>query len=382
MNTKNVNIDKIVLEINNKYLNKLLNLKKNFEKISYKFNNQNIKNIMNEQRLLIKNIIIDIANYFDILKKADFIVLNGSYARCTNTLYSDIDLNIMYKDKYKDDIFPVELIINYILSSVLKFRGCDRIHTIMVYTNLINNHIPKLNCNGLFYKNHFIPYYLRENYEKLLYETYNTSRDYNVLIDYFYKLNKNNLLFNEWEYNFELVKDYGSYSLFKDKLKYNKKNYKNYKKLLIKEIEIIKKNILEYNYLNLDKQYIYIKDLKKILKTIPMKILYNALSVLSINNNLYSININCLYKSNIIDEDFNSAIYMYLWSILRVQIILNDKFNQDLSSHSNTYISSKKLYKYYYKKYRDDIIKITNNSINNIFNNIIKSLEECRMYEQ
>lgn len=75
-------------------------------------------------------------------------MFNGSFSRHSNIISSDLDLNIMYDDNLRSLLLPVELSINYILSKILKFKGCDRIHSIMVYTPLISNNCPKLIDNN------------------------------------------------------------------------------------------------------------------------------------------------------------------------------------------------------------------------------------------
>lgn len=138
-------------------------------------------------------------------------MFNGSFSRHSNIISSDLDLNIMYDDNLRSLLLPVELSINYILSKILKFKGCDRIHSIMVYTPLISNNCPKLiDNNKISYEFGQNLYYCRENYEQLLFETCNSSRDYKTLLNYV--SNSNNTSLEEWETNFELIIDYGKYN--------------------------------------------------------------------------------------------------------------------------------------------------------------------------
>ncbi len=88
-----------------------------------------------------KNVFIklikDVLSFYPELSKVQFIALNGSFARGSNIFASDLDFNLFYENKYRDILFPIELRIQYVLSKLLEFKGCDRIHSIMVYMPVI-----------------------------------------------------------------------------------------------------------------------------------------------------------------------------------------------------------------------------------------------------
>lgn len=370
----------IINNLKEKYSFELNKVKREYEFISMKYNKSKMRKCMDNQKKLIIDIINDVINYYPDLKKSDFIMLNGSYSRCTNIFTSDLDFNILYNDKYKKLLFPIELHINYVLTKILNYRGCDRIHTIMVYTPLIKNKRVKFVNNSVIkYNFKKIPYFCRENYEKLLYETFNTSRNYKNLIKYIKSYSYNNSICNEWANNFELIKDFGKYKDFAKEILIND-NYvskcKNYKNLIIKEIDYILHDIR--NSKNIEqKEVVVIKDFKYSCKECPMKILYKTLSILSRINNINTVNIKYLYSKKIINNSLDDSIHYYLHSILRLQLIL-DLYGLDLSSHSSKIINSSTLEKKYYEKYDESLYFITNKSIANLYNNIISTLQKER----
>ena len=271
--------EKIIIEINNLYGYELKKIKQEFLNCSKKFDIILFQKIIIEYKNILKKIIIDISFKYKELEKADFIMFNGSFARHSNIFNSDLDLNIMYKDKYKKDLLPVELKINYLLSKILNFKGCDRVHSIMVYTPLIYNYKPYLIDNKkINYNSVDIPYFCRENYEKLLFETFNSSRDYIELLKYIECIKT----IEEWESNFELIIDFGKFKDFEDKIKNLKQkkilniNYKN----VIEEIDFVINEIDNYKYLDNYKE-IDVKDLKAIIKAIPFKIIYKSLALIN-----------------------------------------------------------------------------------------------------
>lgn len=81
---------------------------------------------------LVKNIIYDILNSFDEIKKYNVCVfLTGSFARNTNKLNSDLDLHFCYSDKYKSRLFKCEEMIYFVLLNVFDLpRG--KVHNMIL----------------------------------------------------------------------------------------------------------------------------------------------------------------------------------------------------------------------------------------------------------
>ena len=82
----------------------------------YSFNANDFQNLILESKKILLRYLEEIFKIFPQLQIIPIsIFLNGSYAKEFNRPHSDIDINFVYPDKYKNDIFPIEEIINYII---------------------------------------------------------------------------------------------------------------------------------------------------------------------------------------------------------------------------------------------------------------------------
>lgn len=321
------------------------------------------KYYFNQYKIEVKNFLRELIDEFDEIKKYKFVVfLNGSFSRGTNTLFSDIDINYFYDNKYFDEMIQYEYKINYIIKEVMNFRGMDRIHSMVVYLPLISSNEYEYFSNNrypLFFEDGIIYYSCRENAEKLMFEMFNSTRNIDDVICY---LNKNDDVdnLNEWTNCFELVYDNGLYNEF----------------LKTRKVCKCSKNILDYilkceesfsndkHYFDEDIQEVYVSDLKYYYKS---SVIYNVYFMFAIafrlNKNLKMINFDDFINSNIFDDNFCNAFYSYINCIQKLQLLL-DFDNMDLSSHSSKIINIRELNVSYFE--------LTGNS------NIISELNELK----
>ena len=205
---KILDYEKIKLKYIQKYQNRIINLRNEYVNIYKKVTIEDFIEINMRYRNYIIQMILELVNEFKKIYKIDFcITLSGSLARNSNTLFSDVDINYLtYSCDYKN-IIDIEDKINFIIQEVLKFRGKDKIHSLVVYLPLVSNR--KLNLqNDNLYKLVFddgilnIP--CRKNSNKLLFEMYNSTRNLNEVINY---LNSNDTkdCINEWTYCFKFI---------------------------------------------------------------------------------------------------------------------------------------------------------------------------------
>lgn len=118
---KNINL--IIDELNKKYKEELNLIQNSKEK--------NIIN-MNYHCNIIKNIIQDSINYLDILNKYNICAfITGSFARCSCKKNSDIDFQLAYPQKYKNEVFKYEEMLYYIISSVVGLKRSS-VHAMLV----------------------------------------------------------------------------------------------------------------------------------------------------------------------------------------------------------------------------------------------------------
>lgn len=342
-----------------------------------------LKETMFNYRALIKQLITDIINEFDEFKKIKCcIMLNGSLARATNTLYSDIDINYFYSNENFEQMINIEEMVNYILQTILKYRGKDRIHSMVVYLPLIRN-----KYRDFFNKNEY-PIYLdddiiycscRENAQKLMYETYNSTRDINDLIEYLNK-NDNELNIKEWTNCFELIYDN---DLYKEYIK-KRVIFKGTDNILNIINDVLNSINSDANYINKNTEVVKIKDLKYFYKMLVFDNVYKILAIyFRLNNKFTSTNIKKFEEENIgIPKRFYDYFYYHLNLVQRLQYLLDDE-NMDLSFHSTKNISINKINIKYKEKFdSNNIIEDLNKSKYEFYKVCTKILEdEVKNYE-
>ena len=359
-----------------KYSDKILSLREIYMKSANGISINEFKKLNKLYREYIKNMIYYLTTQFKKYYNIDFCVtINGSLARHSNNLYSDIDINYLTAEKNYDIVIDIEDKINYILQNVLKFRGKDKVHSMVVYIPLVSNkkidYIAKNNyplkfVDGIMYNT------CRNNAEELMYQTYNSTRNIYDVINYFNKHDTSSLI-NEWTYCFEFI--YG------DKLEkiYNNKrkiclDTSNIKVLinnLIKKIKL--DNIyLDHNLLKVQNAY-----LKKVYKTTVLFNFYELLAIFyRMDKNINSFNLDDFYKnSNILNKKIFYYFNKYLMIIQNIQLIL-DMNNMDLSSHSDTIIDLCDINKKYFEiTGNSNVIKDLNKYKNKLYDMCISNLE-------
>lgn len=117
---------KIIIKYKKIYLPQIKKIKQKFIWTMNNYDKNSLINIMVEHRNLIKNLILDVINEFEEFRKIKCcIMLNDSLARGTNTFYSDIDINYFYSNDYFEKMINVEEEVNYILQTIMGYRGKD-----------------------------------------------------------------------------------------------------------------------------------------------------------------------------------------------------------------------------------------------------------------
>ena len=362
------NYNEILINHETKYSKKLSELKNKYsisgdslslrEKIEINrgYNNLVIK--------LIKSIIVDINKY----EKLDFgVFLSGSLARKSNTLFSDIDINyIITNDINYLKMIEVEDKINYIIKTILKFRGKDRIHSMVVYMPLKKNEIydkVTINKYPLNFADGIIYDKCRKNAEKLMYETYNSTRNLYDVIDYYNKHDNDNCV-HEWLYCTRFIYNNKIKNIFNSLRKINK----NPVNIKLKE-KIIKDIYQDFNFVDCKSSKIKICDLKKTYKSKIYKNFYNILAIEFKNNiNLKKFNIESLYNHCKKIRFLIILFYKYQTYVEKLESIL-DSLNLDLSSHDEDYIFINEINK-------ENILKKLNITKEYFYNECINYLEE------
>lgn len=353
-------------------------LKKKYELNISKLSIVDFKEFTSCYRNIIIKMIIELSKiFFKDYKYNVIIALTGSMARCTNTLYSDIDVNFLTDANDFKEIIDIEDKINYVLQNVVEFRGRDRIHTMVVYLPLVSNieydFILK-NKYPIKLEDSTIYFQCRRNAEKLMFGNYNSTRNIYDVIKYF---NENDTCWqlNEWSNCFKVILNNRVDYVYEK----HRTIYRDCGNIVFHIDNCIKAMKNDYNIIVNNSEIENFK-LKQIYKS---KVLFNIYNMLAIyyryDNTLKCFDICELeYNSKLLSKDFFEKFYQYLISIQNLQLVL-DKINLDLTSHSDEIINLKMINCYYKKiSKRESIINELNKNKKELYDISIKHLEKLR----
>lgn len=296
-NYNNPNYDGIIKKsnkINNDYLKEKKNLANDYENILLNFDYFRYQELMlRKKKLDVKYILKIIAIFKPILKSNVVIFLHGSYSRNMNRWHSDIDLNILYKNKYKSEYIVVEEFVNALIYQMLDFKGRDRIHNIMLYYPLCENKKYEITGNKhiIICPNNTFNFCCRDNYNSIYPLILNSSRDPKDLYRWILGEKHN----DENQYSFQGLNFKGR--IFVSNLTHNKSlqhTIGSLKKLICQTCDDIK------NVTKLEK-YMLISDLNKNIKIHNFHIINNFLLCLK--------EYICLKKGRCYSLDFYKIIH-------------------------------------------------------------------------
>lgn len=291
---------------------------------------------------LVKEIIIEVLDNFEILKKYNVCVfLTGSFARMTNKINSDLDLHFCYKNKYRDKLIKYEEIIYYILFSVFNLnRG--KVHNMIL--SKINQNNNKFLLNKLDSKrlkiifrsdSKKIEYTINGNIKSRIYLQYGNRKDLKYTFKYLKKEIK--LMNREWAHVFYVFTNKKKFMKYYNQLYiYEKKKINNYD--IIRRKERIKDYIDSINNMLKTINKNSMSDFKKIFQMEEFKILYEYISY---KRDMFLINgddwqfINLLDNQNILKED---SIYSYLMDYFYSLNDVTEPFKTRYSIHEDSYI--------------------------------------------
>ena len=352
------------------------------------------KNVLVKRKQLLLDLIKENVNYFENLRNIPItIYLNGSYARNSSRVNSDIDLNFMYPNKYIKKFLPLEDVISFIIGNVFDIDYRDRVHP-MGYLMLKNKY--KINKSKFFitcFKNNdMLISECRVNCYDIMYEYYNMPRSYKDICSY---LKSSNNLFsvNEFVYNNEVVfsntKNFIDETIKNSDLKImNNKNFLYYSHLNIEKII----DEIEYQIEILDAKVNKIKDFKKIYKTRPNVMLYKFFSVmrrllLYQKGLIIEIKVDKCFSNaeffHLLGKDLQQlekAYYSYLFCLTHIEKVFTDE-RIDFSSHTDESFS--KIDEKYNIKYGSPITVSIKESLKEYYNLLLVNFERVKdIYEQ
>ncbi len=143
-------------------------------------------------------------------------MIEGSYGRSSDRLYSDIDYTLIYNEEKTEFFQTVEELINLSLSIIFKITR-DRIHSIFTYLfkNICETKVSEKNNKfKMIFLDGKIEYRCRKNTIKDVVKNLFSVRDYNSLLSYLENQMKKSPL-TEWLYSFKIMENTTNYNIQK-----------------------------------------------------------------------------------------------------------------------------------------------------------------------
>lgn len=337
--------------------------------------NKNLKDslsIQQEHKKLIVELIKKVINIFDLKDKEIGIYLSNSFARGTNLLDSDIDINFLYANP--DDSIYEELISSILWQVIGKYR--DFIHDSISHRFIDKNNVGDI--ENVTYKIHFTDFDLIEEItpgnENLMYRLFNTKKDLNSFIKYYTEyLNDSEI--NEWIYFQVSLFDeckYLSYLFEYIKLHENKTSLfkvEVYKKRLIDDIMT---EIKELKVIQRDD----IRTIKKYYKNHIFKHINETLILLSKINKYDDFmpvidRINLINNNKLIDDikEYFGLIMTFNYLCDLYGIEFRTRYSHKIDKHFTNFCI---------KEYGSDIITEIANKALSIYNSLIETINEIK----
>lgn len=338
--------------------------------------NKDFKNslsIQQEHEKIIVELIKKVINIFNLKDKEIGIYLSNSFARGTNLLDSDIDINFLYANP-EYSIYE-ELISSILWQVVGKYR--DFIHDSISHRFIDKNTIG--NIETVTYKVHFSDFDLIEKIthgnENLMYRLFNTKKDLNSFIKYYTEY-LNNSEINEWIYFQVPLFDGCKYLTYLfDYIRLHENKTSLFKVELYKN-QLIGDIISEIKSLKTIKRD-DIQTIKKYYKNHIFKRIYETLILLSKANKCDDFipvidRINLINDNNLIDD-----IKEYFGLIMTFNYLC-DLYGIEFRTRYSNKID-KDFINFCIKEYGNDIITEIANKALNIYNSLLETINEIKV---
>ena len=326
-----------------------------------------------------------IHNFNKYLPKEHIVILEGSYARNSDRIFSDIDYTLIYNEDKTEKLIAVEELINLSLSIIFDIPR-DRVHSIFTYLSIDNkdeNYSEEKNKFKMIFADGEIQYKCRKNTLKDVVRNLFSVRDYSSFLLYLENQMKNDPS-TEWLYSFKIIENTTSFNLLED-IKRIEKQYHKIKFCHVKEKYVFLENIFSISHLKkvikydcLDNFYLYMSQIRKVYQEKT-----GCYKFLDIDELLYNNIVSDILGIEVTNK-LKSLYIEYLVLLNRIEITLN-KRNMELSSHCYLKMSKEKLEKYYFDDWnQQDIITHIMKVKNTLFtqmNNSLSSLTSKNLVE-
>ncbi len=309
------------------------------------------------------------------------ILLEGSYGRDSDRIYSDIDYTLIYDEEKNDYFCCVEELINLSLALICEISR-DKVHSIFTYVPSAieeKNYLEAENSfQMVFSSDKVIEYCCRKNTIPDVVSNMLSVRDYDSFLRYL-ETEMKDKNYTEWLYSFKIVENTSEHDfendLYKLEIKYGYLTYHSIspcKNTLDSEFTIaaLKKNI---KYEVLDRLYLFISYIRKINQVYTKQ--FEFLNVEAFFNNR-------LIASLIGEKDYNDIrkrYVEYLFLMNRLEISLK-KRDIELSSHVYDIISISEIRDMLLNDWAMDngLVRILSlkNELNELYNRVLLALKE------
>jgi hypothetical protein len=346
---------------------------------------------MKDYKQLIIKIILDVLKLFPQLEKIPHTTfMHGSFAKTINRFESDIDLNILYPNNFKELVLPMEELISVALTEIVGFAGRDKVHTMMIYTPIKNFEDPTIysttNCSIIFPNGQKLNYSCRPNFDKVMVKIINSSREFSDFAEYIANHSQTDEC-EEWCYSFdELQKNYNNFDVNKvieiNDRKVTSSNHfiPDYNQLI--ESLLIKISNYSFEFTN----YTSMSEINLNLKVANLGYAYSSLALIRrflVYNGMKFKNLdffeicNNQHLSDVVgNEDINNYqnnILRYLWQISRIEKMFKSN-GYNFSSRSNEILHIDEIMHLYFKEYADNSFVNTEKEITR---NMHDSISNC-----
>lgn len=126
-------IEQFAIQLITKYEVQFKKLRLLNNKILLFYNKDEYIKLTKSHKVIVTNLINDVIDFFPQLSKIPHIVfIHGSFAKTLNRINSDIDLNILYPNQFKNKILPIEEIICIKLFKIVE-RNLTKVKCQLIY---------------------------------------------------------------------------------------------------------------------------------------------------------------------------------------------------------------------------------------------------------
>lgn len=359
---------KIIKELSEWYQQEYSLIKDSYNNLLKNKNYINSFNIINNHNKLMIELLKKIILYLKLDKKDIGIYLSNSFARETNLLDSDVDINFIYNDK---ELYIYEELSASILYQVLgKYR--DFVHDSISHRFVNNKDNSEVEYELLF-NNKKITEKITNGNEAMMYNLFNTKKDINSFYHYYTEM-LNNKNINEWIFFQKPLTEKYTLNLLDYIRESSKKSFiYNRKDKIVNTIKDIKNELEILSKLKIDDISIF----KKYYKNHVFKYIYETLVELNqYNNNFNFISVQERLVS-LNDIEFKNMIEKY-FGLIMIFNLLCDKYGVEFRTRYSTKIEDGFI-DYLNKEFGNNLIDEINKQVKNIYNELINKLNNLEL---